>query len=301
MDFAKIGMEILKLHLESNNASNRDNHPSKNEFRHKLNVPYYNDHNKYHTYDVYLADESNRKHCCFLDIHGGSYIFGEHQDNYPYAYVLLKAGYDVVLLDYAPNDGTKDIYDLLYDVCENLRHVLDNVKEYDLFNDKFVLTGDSAGGHLALLLATAMQSDEVAETIGLVVPKFPLIATVLSCPVYDFANFTKGAPANGALERILGPKYLDREHLAKYSPRTYIHYHRLPIFDVTSNHDFLRSESQLLARDLMNKQNFKFIDYFTDNKEVSHVFNVGKIHLQESQEVNQAIVDFVDEILKKYK
>lgn len=298
MDFAKIGMEFLKLKLESSNVANRVNYPSKDEFRHTLNIPYKHDRNKYHTYDVYLADESNRKHCCILDIHGGSYIFGEHQDNYPFAYVMLKAGFDVILLDYKPNDGKHDIYNILEDVSDNLRHVLDHVKDYDLINDKFVLAGDSAGGHIALLIAEAMQSDEVADAIDLMVPKFPLIATILSCPVYDFANFTKGAPENGALERILGPKYMDRDHLSRYSPRTYIQYHRLPLFDVTSNHDFLRSESQLLARDLMYKRNFKFIDYFTDNREVSHVFNIGKIHLKESIEVNNAIVEFIEEQLE---
>ena len=113
MKMGRISMEFLKTFLTIENKKAFKKHPPRDAFRARINIPYIDDGTETHTYDVYLADESNRKHVCVLDIHGGSYIFGTHRYNYPYAYYLLKAGFDVVLLDYAPNNGKKDIYDLL--------------------------------------------------------------------------------------------------------------------------------------------------------------------------------------------
>ena len=188
MKIGRIGMGILKTYLTIQNEKAFKNHPSRQEFRSRINIPYIDDDNKYHTYDVYLADESNRKHCCVLVIHGGSYIFGTHRYNYPYAYYLLKAGFDIALLDYEPNNGKKDIYDLLKDVCINLEHLKKHLEEYDLDKDSFVFSGDSAGGHIALLLSTAMQCDAVAKAIDLQIEQFDLKCTILSCPVYDYKN-----------------------------------------------------------------------------------------------------------------
>ena len=297
MKIGRVGMEFLKTYLTISNKKAFKNHPSRQEFRSRINIPYIDDDSEYHTYDVYLADESNRKHCCVLDIHGGSYIFGTHRYNYPYAYYLLKAGFDVVLLDYAPNDGRRDIYDLLCDVCTNLKHLKKHLEEYDLDKDCFVISGDSAGGHIALLMSTAMQCPDVASITKLDIEEFDIRATILSCPVYDFAGLPHGALKSSALERMLGPNYNDIRHLQLYSGRTYINQHRLPLFVSTSNHDFLRSESLMLAREVAGKNNFVFMDIQTENKEASHVHNVTKIELKESIEVNDAIIRFVDDII----
>ena len=205
----------------------------------------------------------------------------------------------MVLLDYAPNDGRKDIYDLFSDVVVNLKHLHRHLEEYDLDKDCFVLSGDSAGGHIALLTSICMQCPDVASTTRLYFDDFDIIATILSCPVYDFANLPHGALKSSALERMLGPHYNDIRHLELYSPRTYINQHRLPLFVSTSNHDFLRSETLMLAREVKNKENFKLVDIHTDNKEASHVHNVTKIDLKESIEVNDAIIDFIDNIINK--
>lgn len=299
MKIGRFGMELLKTYLTISNKKAFKNHPPRDAFRSRINIPYIDDGSEYHTYDVYLADESNRKHCCILDIHGGSYIFGNHRYNYPYAYYLLKAGFDVVLLDYAPNDGKKDIYDLFKDVCLNMRHLKNRLEEYGLADDTFVISGDSAGGHIALLISTAMQCEDVSKATQLNVDEFDIRATVVSCPVYDFANLPHGALKSNALERMLGPRYNDIRHLEIYSARTYINQHRLPLFVSTSNHDFLRSESLMLAREVKDKENFKLVDIKTENKEANHVHNVTKIDLPESIEVNNAIIEFIDDIINK--
>ena len=297
MKISRLALNFVRSWILRDIKARRKNYPPRDEYRHFIDVPYIDDKNKHHTYDVYLANESNRKHCCFIDIHGGSYIFGEHQDNYPYAKVLLDAGFDVVLVDYIPNNGKIDIEDIFKDCASNLQHLFANLQEFDLKNDKFVITGDSAGGHLALLLSIAIQNKEVREKLGLDLPEFDPIATVVACPVYDFENIGVGSMRPGALKRMLGPKYNDKAHLAKFSPKTYIEYHHIPLFLSTCKNDFIRPESISLNKDMSGKEGYQFIDINSDDKNIDHVHNITKIYLKESIEVNNAIVAFVDKLL----
>ena len=77
------------------------------------------------------------------------------------------------------------------------------------------------------------------------------------------------------------------------------HYHKAPIFLSTCKNDFVRAESMLLLEDLKDKHEYQFIDIDSDKKEVDHVHNVVKINLEESKQVNNAIVAFVDNLLNK--
>ena len=121
MKSGKVSLNLLKFFINRSIAKRRKTYPP-HTFREKINVPYINDGNKQHTYDVYLANEENRKHVCVINIHGGAYILGRHFDNYPFGYEMLKEGYDVVLIDYQFNNGKIDTLDLLKDCAANLRH-----------------------------------------------------------------------------------------------------------------------------------------------------------------------------------
>lgn len=296
MKINRFALNMLKLIVNSDIKKRRKHYPDKSEFRSFIDIPYLNDKNPQHTYDVYLADESNRKHCLVIDIHGGSYIFGKHYDNYPYGYVLLKAGYDIALFDYEPNNGKKDISDIVNDLVANLKHLFDRLDEYGLSNDKVVISGDSAGGHLALLLSLALQAQEVRDTLGIKLPNIDVLATVIACPVYDYENIAVSLAESGQ-KRMLGPKYNDKEHLRKYSPRTYIEFNKAPLFLSTCKNDFIRPQSIMLNDEMKNKSGYVFLDINSDDKKVDHVHNITKIDLKESIEVNDAIVKFIDNLL----
>lgn len=297
MKINRPALKLVRTFVVKDIIKRRPYYPSKEQFKCWLDVPYLDDHNKYHTYDVYLADPKIRKRVCFIDIHGGAYLFGEHQDNYPYAYMLLEAGFDVVLMDYEPNNGKKDIVDLLNDVATNFKHLHSHLKEYDLDKDIFVMTGDSAGGHMSFLFSLMMQNEDINKELGFDVPNFKPIATILSCPVYDYANMGVGSLTNRALELMIGPKYKDKAHLANYSPKTYVSFNKIPLFLSTCTRDFIRSESLALNKDMENKPGYKFIDINSNKKEVDHVHNVVKINLEESKIVNHEIIKFVDNLL----
>ena len=296
MKFGRLALNLLKAFVNKDIKKRRKSYPPKDEFKHWENVKYLEDDNLQHTYDVYLANESNRKHCLCIDIHGGSYIFGQHFDNYPYAYVLLKAGYDVALLDYEPNNGKGDISDIVNELVLNLKHLFARLNDYDLSKDKVVITGDSAGGHLALLISLALQSQEVRDSLAIELPEIDVLATVVACPVYDFEHIGDSLSKSGQ-KRMLGPKFNDKEHLKKYSPKTYIGFNKAPLFLSTCKNDFIRAESIKLNEDMQDKPGYQFLDIDSDNKEADHVHNITKIELKESIEVNNAIAEFINNLL----
>ena len=296
MKIGRFALQMVKAFVLKDIKKRRKFYPSRDEFRKFLDVRYFQDNNKHHTYDVYLADESNRKNCLFIDIHGGAYIFGEHYDNYPYAYVLLKAGYDVALLDYSPNDGKFDFSDQFNECVLNIKHLLERLDEYGLEKDKIVITGDSAGGHIALLLSLALQSSNVKASLDIDLPTIDVLATVIACPVYDFENIGDSMRKSGS-KRMLGPRYFDKEHLKKYSPKTYINELKSPLFLSTCKNDFIRPQSMLLNEDMKDKPGYYFIDITSDDKNVDHVHNITKIELKESIKVNDKIIEFVNNLL----
>ena len=296
MKIGKLALEFVKSFVLKDIKKRRKSYPPRNEFKNYLDIKYLNDDNKHHTYDIYLADESNSKDCLFIDIHGGAYIFEEHYDNYPYAYMLLKAGFDVALIDYTPNNGKRSFVDQFDEVVLNIKHLFEHLDEYDLSKDKIVITGDSAGGHFALLLSEILQSQEVRDALNIDLPLVDVVATVIACPVYDFAHIGQSMKDSGT-KRMLGPQYKNEELLNRYSPRTYINQLKSPLFLSTCTNDFIRPQSILLNEDMKDKKGYQFIDINSDDKNVDHVHNITKITLKESIEVNDKIVEFVDNLL----
>lgn len=291
-------VRLLALYCKISNKKRKKKHPPYGEYDMKLDVPYIEDGTFDHRYDVFYAKE-NRKNCLIIDIHGGAYMFSTRKDNYHFATIFLKEGFDVICLDYAPNNGKKDTKDLLDDIVFALNHIFAHLEEFGFAKESIVLTGDSAGGHFALLLAEAIEDKDVAKQLGYEFPDVPLKAVMINCPVYDFGNVTKNMKA-GANRRMFGPRWRINEPFVLISPRTYLEKLRMPLFLSTCTNDFLRSQSLLLAEDMKGKTTpFTFLDVESDKPEIGHVHNVIEPELEESTKVNKAMINFVLEALEK--
>ncbi len=265
----------------------------------KLNIPYIDDGSIFHTYDVYKAKE-NRKNCCLIDIHGGAYIFGDHRENYYFGSEFLKEGFDVVLLDYEPNDGSKDTIMLLKDIALNLWHLFERLDEYGLNNDKFVIMGDSAGGHFALLLAEMLMNKNIQKRIGVSLPDFTPVGVGVFCPVYDFGNVCDpNRLTEGAMKRIFGPNYKKKGMFELISPKTYKKDLRLPVFHSSCYNDFIRGESMKLKFDMGRKKDYVFEDITEKGRGVTHVHNVIYPFLKQSKYINGKFIDFLNKCIEK--
>ena len=160
--------------------------------------------------------------------------------------MFLREGYDVVLLEYRVNNGITDVSDELADCAAALDYLTAHSQELNLNKDRMFLTGDSAGGHLALYMAEA--SEDASLPIR---PKsFKTKGVMLNCPAYDFASFAEGGGfSKGALAWFIGPRYKDRPYLETISPRTFIGSYSGPLFVSTCTNDFIRSQAMLVKSD----------------------------------------------------
>ena len=263
----------------------------------RVGVPYVENGDPAQVLDVYYADPSIRKDAVLVDIHGGFYVAGRRENNRAFASVFLKEGYDVVLLEYRLNDGQRDVSDELADCAAGLDYLVAHAGELGLNKDKMFLTGDSAGGHLALYMAEGAEDKSLpihAETFA---PRGVLI----NCPAYDFASFGESKSfAESALAWYIGPRYKDTEWMASMSPRTFFSSYHGPLLVSTCTNDFIRSQSLLIKADSDSLgRSLEFVDIASEDKKVSHVHNVTDPILPESREVNARMVAFLNQSLNQ--
>ena len=263
-----------------------------------LDIPYKDDGLFNHKFDVIKAVE-NRNNICYLNVHGGAYMFSTHRNNYYYATKFVERGFDAVLLDYLPNDGKRNTIDLIKDTLDNLLYVFEHKKELGLENDRFFIGGDSAGGHISLLCALIVNNKDLQEKFGYDFKDNKVEAIILSCPVYDYETIGE-AMTKAAQKRMFGPLYFDQEQRKEISPRTYIDKLDIPTFICTAKKDFLRNESLTLHQDLLGR-GFKheFIDIDSNDKKIGHIYNVDFPDYPICLEVNNKIIEFLLQKLAK--
>ena len=262
----------------------------------RIGIPYVQDGDPAQVLDIYYADEAVRKDAVLVDIHGGFYVAGRRENKRRFASFFLKEGFDVVLLEYRLNDGKRDVADELADCAAGLDYLATHARELGLNPGRMFLTGDSAGGHLALFMAEGIENKSMP-----IRPKvFQSRGVMLNCPAYDFASFPEvESLSESAIAWFMGPRYKDTELMKTLSPRTYIGTYSGPLFLSTCKLDFIRSESLLLKADCDSlSRPLVFVDIDSNDRRVRHVHNVSNPRLLESQEVNSRMAAFMDKYLE---
>ena len=301
MKIGRFVVNVLKWNSYRSTLKRRKMYPPyEGKYDEKIDIPYIDDGNYNHKFDVLLAKE-NRKNCLIIDIHGGSYIFGEHMDQYAFGDYFLREGYDFISADYIPNDGkTRSIKDLFDDLYHMIKYVFSHQKELGIADECVAITGDSAGGHMALTLAELFLDKEYAKEAGYEMPEVKLIACLPNCPVYDFVNISDGQLTKSGQKRLFGPRYNDKELTALYCPKTHIDSLKCPTFVSTCKRDFLRAHSLMVKEDL-DKRGVpcQLVDLDTDDKTTGHVHNVLHPFRPYSDQVNRAMVEFLEKYRNK--
>lgn len=286
----KLTTPVMKLILKAS-----INQPSETSladgFDKKLGIPYVEGGDPAQVLDIYYADSTNRMDIVLVDIHGGFYVAGQKEGNRDYASVFLGEGFDVVLVEYRLNDGVRDVSDELADCAAALDYLTVHAEELGLNKDRMFVTGDSAGGHLALYMAEGSADSSVP-----IRPKeFSAAGVLLSCPAYDFGSFGDAKDyADDFKEWFIGPRFKDRPYLETLSPKTFIGSLEAPLFLSTCTRDFIRSQSLALKADCDSLDKaITFLDIASRDRKVGHIHNVTNIDLPESREVNGAMMAFM--------
>ena len=292
MKFGRLTVNALRYYTVKDTAKRRKINPPYGKHEELIDIPFINDGEYHHKIDVIYGDKPKKK-CCIIDIHGGAYIACGHIDQYHFGSYFAKKGYDWVSCDYIVNDGTRSIKDMFDDLYACFLYIFSHLKELKLEDDDFVITGDSAGGHMALTMAELMCDKEYAKKVGYEFPDVKIKACLVNCPVYDFVHIGDNSLTNSGKKRMFGETYKDKKLFELFSPRHNIKSLTCPLFVSTGKKDFLRAESLKVPDDMKGRDNlFQFIDLYVDK--AVHVHNVVNPLEEEGVYINDQMVDFIE-------
>ncbi|MBO4541207.1 MAG: alpha/beta hydrolase [Bacilli bacterium] len=261
-----------------------------------FDVPYVENPKERQHFDLYRADPERRRNVLLIDIHGGGYIHGWRRNNYPFAQVFRDEGYDVICGDYrfVKKKDKTDIRTEVEDLVAMLNCIKAKEEELGLKDRAWALTGDSAGGHFALLLGEILCDEELKKTWGVDANLSKPKAVLINCPAYDFKIMTEGRFTRGGLRRMFGDIVFDKELFDKLDPKKNLPSLQCPLFFTSCRNDGLKENYFSLEADC-EKLGIEHEKLFleSEDKKVGHVHNVIDVSLPESKQVNQAMLDFL--------
>jgi acetyl esterase/lipase len=141
---------------------------------------------------------------CFITIHGGGWAGGEPRRMYPFADHYARLGMIGISVEYRllnQNQGTT-VFDCVKDGRSAIRYVRSHADELKIDPTKIIVSGGSAGGHVAASTALFDGVDEAGEATDVsCVPN----AMVLLFPVIDTSKAGYGNAKIGDRWRELSP------------------------------------------------------------------------------------------------
>ncbi len=198
--------------------------------------------------DLYTSRKHETPAPVLVMIHGGGWLFGSKEDSGLYVLPYLEMGFAVVNVEYRM--GSVSLAPAAAEDCLCALHwVGQNAKKYNFDLNKVVVTGGSAGGHLALTTAMIPTSagfeneciyeDDQGWT-GTFVDSRPKVAAVVNWfGITDVNDMLQGPNKHGYAVSWLG-SLPNRDDIAKkVSPLTYVRPGLPPILTIHGDNDKL--------------------------------------------------------------
>lgn len=237
-------------------------------------LAYIDDGNIYHQLDVYYPEGTTEKLPVIIDIHGGGWMYGNKELNKYYCLALASRGYVVFNINYRLVPDVT-INEQLQDCAYALKWISENMQNYPCDTQNILLTGDSAGGQLAVYSAALLQSEKLREVFDVVDGGLQPNALLLTSPV----SYMNDGSALSMYTKILwGRDYKDKATYEYMNLDQIIDYVQLPpTYLITSSGDTLAHSQTLKAAELLESKGVQteLADYGkVDGKKQVHVFSV---------------------------
>ncbi|MCA9124320.1 MAG: alpha/beta hydrolase [Planctomycetaceae bacterium] len=164
-----------------------------------------------HVFEPSDALSSDRRPC-FVTIHGGGWTGGEPRRMYPFADYYARLGMVGISVEYRllnPQQGTT-VFDCVKDGRSAIRYIRAHAEDLHVDPQKIIVSGASAGGHVAVSTALFEGVDEAGEATD--VSCMPN-ALVLLFPVIDTSTAGYGNAKIGERWQELSPLHHVRSDL----------------------------------------------------------------------------------------
>lgn len=265
---------------------------------------YLDDGDPMHMLNVYRPEGEEGVLPLIVNVHGGAWVYGDKDLNKYYCMYLASKGFCVVGMSYrlAPAVTLKE---QVSDVVASMHAVCERAEELGADTSRVMLSGDSAGGHLASLVLCTMLSPELARVYEVKPPEMDVRCLVMSHPVCEVHSVLRDKNClpdkrHKVVQRVFD-KILFGEHphdAPVYEHSAFTEYAKgvtLPAVmligcerDVYARHSVYLSG--LLAE--MKKQGkcsdflFDYVRTEEESRKLRHVYNIVHYEWEESKRVN---------------
>lgn len=266
-------------------------------------VEYLDDGNPYHKFDVFYPEGEIPKEGLpvIIDIHGGGWMYASKDLNEYYCMELASKGYCVFSISYRLVPDVT-VYEQIKDCTDALAYINSNMKNYPANKKTVMLTGDSAGGQLALYSTILNNNPDAREIFGTVDTKLNIKCLLLTSPVTYaksggwFSIYTKKMWGEDYKTKATY-NYMDLDEimeLANNMPPTYF---------ITSSGDTLAHDQTVNAYNYFADKGYECgIEDFTDlreGKKLPHVFSVLDPFDEYGQKAIDNALDYYQKALLK--
>ena len=266
-------------------------------------VTYLDDGNPYHKFDVFYPEGTIPEEGLpvIIDIHGGGWMYASKDLNEYYCMELANKGYCVFSISYRLVPDVT-VYEQIKDCTDALAYINSNMKNYPANKKTVMLTGDSAGGQLALYSTILNNNPDAREIFGTVDTKLNIKCLLLTSPVTYaksggwFSIYTKKMWGKDYKTKA-AYNYMDLNEimvLANNMPPTYF---------ITSSGDTLAHDQTVNAYNYFADKGYECeIQDFTDlrdGKKLPHVFSVLDPFDEYGQKAINDALDYYQKALLK--
>lgn len=299
-------VKIMQVSWKFCDKSDKENHatqtPPENVVKVK-DIPYIDDGNPYHKFDVFYPEGKIAKEGLpvIIDIHGGGWMYASKDLNEYYCMELASKGYCVFSISYRLVPDVT-VYEQIKDCTDALAYINSNMKNYPANKKTVMLTGDSAGGQLALYSTILNNNPDAREIFGTVDTKLNIKCLLLTSPVTYaksggwFSIYTKKMWGEDYKTKA-AYNYMDLDEimeLANNMPPTYF---------ITSSGDTLAHDQTVNAYNYFADKGYECeIQDFTDlreGKKLPHVFSVLDPFDEYGQKAINNALDYYQKALLK--
>ena len=116
--------------------------------------------------DIFIPEDSRCKSGVLLFIHGGGWSSGDKSVHYPDAEFICKQGFCCATMNYRYVSDDINVFNELDDITAALKAIKEKCLQYGINAQKAVLSGGSAGAHLALMYSYTRQDEAPIKTVA---------------------------------------------------------------------------------------------------------------------------------------
>ena len=295
----KFSASIFKKIMSRGDQKFLRTHKSFGNFSIMKDLPYIDDGDKYHKLDILKPVLGSENGITLFYIHGGAYLYGDKETNQIFTSWYASQGYTVISLNYRlMNIDDVDFKEQMKDIVAALNYVYENRFNFELNLNNLCLMGDSAGGHMSMMLDLIMHYEDIRSYYGVKVAPVNFRCTVLNSTMYDFkalVKYSRRYLTKKGTKNVLSRYCFDDNYMNINSPKYYLEkgYKLIPTMNTTAYHDNFLFQSLSLKRDA-EKYGVDVKTYIetSSKKEIGHVFN-HFIFDKEGKKCNLAMCDFI--------